>query len=260
MKQNVVRIIIGILVVLVGMNLIMKASNVEWDLFFDGWWTLLIIIFAVIAIINQGPSRGSIIMLLFGCYLLAARRGWIPHWIQGDFVWGGLLIVAGLLFVISSRQIKDPERSSNSSERHKSFSHEEEQRESRKNHVHNQFSHFEEHFDNSSHSESPTYTAIFGGREVRYEPRTLSGANVFTLFGGMELDLRHAQIHEDIIIDVTAIFGGVDLRFPSNVRLTTKAVPIFGGIDDKSTLPNDPLAPIVTLRCLTAFGGITILN
>ena len=86
----------------------------------------------------------------------------------------------------------------------------------------------------------------------------LDGSTLFTLFGGLNVDFSNARIDHDIVIDASAIFGGIDLRFPDNVRVQTKATPLFGGVDNRSKNPADPQAPLVTVRCLVAFGGIDI--
>jgi predicted membrane protein len=81
---------------------------------------------------------------------------------------------------------------------------------------------------------------------------------LFALFGGLTVDFRDARIDHDIMIDASAVFGGIDLMFPPDVRVVTRATPLFGGVDNKTRAPHAANAPTVTVRCLAAFGGVDI--
>ena len=69
-----VKIILGIIIVVVGMNFILSAAGIEFTIFFDGWWTLVIILLAIFSIIKNGPKAINLIMLFGGLWLLARER------------------------------------------------------------------------------------------------------------------------------------------------------------------------------------------
>ena len=59
------------------------------------------------------------------------------------------------------------------------------------------------------------------------------------LFGGVELDMRHAKIStEGCKIHATALFGGVEIIVPDDWNVIITGTPIFGGIENKSRRSN----------------------
>ena len=55
------------------------------------------------------------------------------------------------------------------------------------------------------------------------------------MFGGVKCDLRNAIIESDVVINVSATFGGIEIYVPSNVKIEIKSIPIFGGVDNKAS-------------------------
>ncbi len=254
MKQNLTKTILGVIIVGVGLNIILSAAGIEFTLLFEGWWTLPIIVVAIVSIVNHGVGSWNFGMLLLGSWLLANRQGWIPSWFNGGFLAGAAVLGFGLLFLVGSKNINTNKESSASS-REDSYSTSSRSSRSSSSYSHNHSGTQGKREDSSSH---PDYTAVFSGQDIRNVTENLDGSTLFTLFGGLNVDFSNAIIDHDIIIDASAIFGGIDLRFPDNVRVQTKATPLFGGVDNRSKNPVDPQAPLVTVRCLVAFGGIDI--
>lgn len=269
MKQNTIKILIGVVIVAVGLNMILKKTGVEFNIFFDGWYAIPIIIIAALSIANHGVGAGNLIMLLVGVWLLINEQEWLPVWIETEYIWGAAVVAVGLMFLFGNRRKAAAEEQvehNRHTETHRSFdNHEdyknsEESWEKRLNDEDNEPEREEPRFNRPRETDShPTYTAIFGGQTIHNSSDSLDGSTLFSLFGGLEVDFRNAVIDHDIVIDVTSIFGGADLRFPPHVRVVTKGIPIFGGVDNKSHVPPDANAPIVTVRCLVAFGGVDIL-
>ena len=85
-----------------------------------------------------------------------------------------------------------------------------------------------------------------------------TGTNVNAVFGGLVLDLRDAKILNDVEVNATAIFGGIDIYLPSGINVKTNNVPIFGGVSNKSNPNGVPGAPTIYLNATCMFGGIDI--
>jgi hypothetical protein len=107
--------------------------------------------------------------------------------------------------------------------------------------------------------EPASVVAIFSGAERKgrwlVEPHT----NVFTMFGGVELDFREAVLTQrEVTINVTCVFGGVDIKVPPGVRVIDSGVAIFGGRSISGGDPDDPNAPVIRLAGLTLFGGVDV--
>ena len=250
MKQNAAKYMIGLIIVVVGIGIILKAAGIEFSLFFEGWWTLPIIIVAVVSMGSGGIGPGNFALLLIGAWLLANQRDWLPQWFNSAYIIGAAVIGFGLLFIFNPRKDEDgpesPDRSHEAYQR-------ETPRQARDQSGYKGSN--SAHKDMDSH---PSYTAIFSGQDIRNSTDNLDGSTLFALFGGLSVDFRDARIDHDILIDASAVFGGIDLMFPSNVRVVTKATPLFGGVDNKTRPPRSVDAPTVTVRCLAAFGGVDI--
>lgn len=101
--------------------------------------------------------------------------------------------------------------------------------------------------------------AAFGGNEMASRSSHFEGGTVGTLFGGADVDLRQATPAEHAALDVFVAFGGTDIRVPHGWRVTTRGLPIFGGIDNvtaKEALPDD--APTLDVSATVIFGGVDI--
>ena len=100
--------------------------------------------------------------------------------------------------------------------------------------------------------------AVFGAANINLAGKEFKGKNVSAVFGGLKLDLRNAKIKEDVIINATAIFGGVDIYVPENVAVETKSNSFFGGVSNKkNTVPKDK-APTVYVNGTAMFGGVEV--
>ncbi|MDY0024215.1 MAG: DUF5668 domain-containing protein [Candidatus Izemoplasmatales bacterium] len=87
----------GILLVVLGAIFLLNALNIfTVNIFFDGWWTLFLIIPAVISMSKQGITTGNSILLIIGIVLLL--REWDVDF-KGYLVPAVLIILGiGLLF------------------------------------------------------------------------------------------------------------------------------------------------------------------
>jgi len=105
--------------------------------------------------------------------------------------------------------------------------------------------------------------AIFGGFKRRVVTDDYRGAHYVALFGGGEVDLRRAQMQgESAIIEVTAIFGGFEIRVPPNWMVVNEVVGVFGGTADETRppLPEALLVKRLVVRGAAVFGGVGIKN
>jgi len=101
------------------------------------------------------------------------------------------------------------------------------------------------------------YVAVFHGvRDSVNGP--LGRLQATALFGGVELDLREARIdHPPAVIDVSCLFGGIDIRLPADVALQNDVLALFGGVEDqRRAAGSDTVA--ITLRGTAIFGGLRL--
>ena len=109
-----------------------------------------------------------------------------------------------------------------------------------------------------------SWVAIFSGGKRRIDSGEFRHADVLAIFGGFQVDLRGAIIPvEEAVIDVNALFGGVEIRVPETWTVLPKCIGVFGGIDDKTIPPKlEPGAKVQRLVITGAavFGGVSIRN
>lgn len=100
-------------------------------------------------------------------------------------------------------------------------------------------------------------TATFGGQKTIKDNEEFKGANLDAVFGGVELDLRKANIEKEAVIKASAIFGGIEIYVPQDVNVKVKATPIFGGVSNK-TLSNENNQKTIYIEAFCMFGGVDI--
>jgi Domain of unknown function (DUF1707)/Cell wall-active antibiotics response 4TMS YvqF len=106
--------------------------------------------------------------------------------------------------------------------------------------------------------EDPKMIAVFGGAERRGRFRAGALLRAVAVFGGVEIDLSEAVFDQpELVIHCTAVFGGVDIKVPDHVTLRGGGVGIFGGSDVKQQEGEGPSAPVVTVRTVCVFGGVS---
>lgn len=83
---------------------------------------------------------------------------------------------------------------------------------------------------------------------------------ISAIFGGCLIDLSKAKLENPLSnIEISAIFGGVQIFVPKGVRVELHSTPIFGGISKKvnnENLPHD--APLIRINAKAIFGGVEI--
>lgn len=105
---------------------------------------------------------------------------------------------------------------------------------------------------------------IFTGGKRRIVSNNFRGGEIVAVFGGVEVDLRGAQLGGgEAVIDITAAFGGCNIKVPTNWYVEMRGVAAFGGYSDKTIPPR--LSPGQRIQKLVvtgsaAFGGVVIEN
>ncbi|MCI6640933.1 MAG: cell wall-active antibiotics response protein [Pygmaiobacter massiliensis] len=222
MRKQTGRIVWGVLFIVAGLGFAGNAFGMwHFTLFFNGWWTLFLILPAVVSIIERGPNSGNLILLLIGAVFLLSSQGILHTVWVGKLLWPVVLVLIGISILLGgfngARRVK---RSGSDGEQ----------------------------------ADIPSYRAFFSGSDLSWPNQPFYGATLTAAFGGITLDLRSAQIRQDVVIDATAVFGGIDLYLPQGVRAVVTGTPIFGGVENK-VAPAPESAPTVYVNTTCIFGG-----
>ncbi|MGH3018155.1 MAG: hypothetical protein ACRDLU_07250 [Gaiellaceae bacterium] len=107
-------------------------------------------------------------------------------------------------------------------------------------------------------SDEVTLMAVFDGTELRSEAKAFRGGSIVAWYGGVDVDLREAQLAPDARLSVTALFGGIVLRVPPEWRIEKDIRAVAGGFDISGSDPDDPEAPVLRLEGRALCGGIAV--
>lgn len=114
--------------------------------------------------------------------------------------------------------------------------------------------------DTTNTTDEPEHLiAVFGGTTRKGRWRVRRQTYSWAVFGGADLDLREA-VFESPRIEVGGFwcFGGLDLKVPPGTQVIDQTGAIFGGTDIKDLGDPDPNAPVIVLKGLSLFGGVSV--
>jgi hypothetical protein len=106
-----------------------------------------------------------------------------------------------------------------------------------------------------------TVAAIFGGVERRGPWRVPRRLGVVATMGGVVLDFRDAVLGPGVTeLHVRAVFGGIQILVPPTLAVEVSGAAIFGGFGhvDRAPLERDPSRPMLRVRGVAIFGGVSV--
>ena len=102
------------------------------------------------------------------------------------------------------------------------------------------------------------YYGIFSGLEEKVTDSSFKGANVYSVFGGVNLDLRDLELKEDITINAYSIFGGTSILVNDMFKVKVNSFSLFGGNENKAIFSDKKKSNTLTINCVSIFGGTEI--
>lgn len=113
--------------------------------------------------------------------------------------------------------------------------------------------------DSSRDSGSDQMIAIFGGASRKGRWRVPKRSTAIALFGGVEIDLTEATFEAlEIEIDGFWCFGGMEIKAPAGIEVRDRTAGIFGGTEIKGLGDLIPGAPVLTIKGVSLFGGVSV--
>jgi hypothetical protein len=100
---------------------------------------------------------------------------------------------------------------------------------------------------------------LFSASKLVSRSDHFEGGSIGAVFGGAEVDLRHAKPVPGAAIDVFTAFGGAEIKVPEGWQVHTHGMPIFGGFENvtaSEALTED--APVLDVNATVIFGGLEI--
>ena len=224
--NNIKNILWGIILVIIGVIIGLTTIGItDIDIFFDGWWTLVIIVPCFIGLFTNKDKTGNIIGLLVGVILLLGMQNIIDFNLIWKLLLPSIIVIIGLSLIFKN--------TFNSK-------------------INNEIKKL-----NNKNTKDNEYCATFSGQRIDFPNEEFKGATLNSVFGSITCDLREAKIKEDVVINASSVFGGIDIIVPDDVNIKIKSNSIFGGVNNKKKNNEDKKYTIyVNASCL--FGGVDI--
>ncbi len=103
--------------------------------------------------------------------------------------------------------------------------------------------------------------AMMGAIHVKNESQEFRGGEVGALMGGAEVDLRGARVVDaQAVLDVFALWGGIDIFVPRDWRVVSEVLPMLGSFEDHSVKPEGEAKTTLVIRGGAVMGGIEVKN
>lgn len=224
--NNIKNILWGIVLVIIGVIIGLNTIGItDIDIFFDGWWTLVIIVPCFIGLFTNKDKTGNIIGLLVGVILLLGMQNIIDFNLIWKLLLPSIIVIIGLSLIFKN--------TFNSK-------------------INNEIKKL-----NNKNTKDNEYCATFSGQRIDIPNEEFKGATLNSVFGSITCDLREVKIKEDVVINASSVFGGIDIIVPDDVNIKIKSNSIFGGVNNKKKNNEDKKYTIyVNASCL--FGGVDI--
>ena len=215
----------GVILVAVGVIFALNAFGItNIDVFFDGWWTLFIIVPCAVGLFTEREKTGNLIGIAIGVFLLLCCWDILSFSMLWKLLVPVVIVIIGLKMVFTGL-----------------FG----------NKANAIFAKMK-----AAGKAPKAACAVFSGCDLCYDGEVFEGAELTAVFGGIECDLRNAVIEKDCAIQASAIFGGIDILVPSGVNVKVRSNSIFGGVSNKTAIYPD--APTIYVSGLSMFGGVEI--
>lgn len=236
------KIIWGVALIIIGVIIALDRLNViSFDVIFDGWWTLFIIVPCAIGLFQRQSVTGNLIGVIVGVTLFAVHRGWLNWDLVGDMIFPVILVAvgAGVIFTKKEKETFD-------------------ELEKEETLIENPVINEEVSFSNTPETKKLNVFFAFSGGKSVVNGDKVTGGDVTAIFGGSDCDLTNAVFQGVTQLNVNAIFGGVKLILPENVNVKINPTSIFGGTTNNRNSANNENAPTVYVNAFSMFGGIKI--
>lgn len=217
-------IVYGIMLILLGIIIaLISLGIIHTNLFFKGWWTLVIIIPSIIGLLFEDDKLGNLISLIIGILLLLGVRNIIDYKILLKLFVPILLVTVGLSLIL--KNILESKKTLQIKELNKV----------------------------KDNTKDIFATLSNENKKIIGE---FKGISIDAVFSNVELDLREAEIKKDQVINVSAIFSGVTILTNNNIKVIVKSDSLFGGVSNHIEEKDEAKAIYINASCL--FGGVEI--
>ena len=223
MKNKISNILWGLCFIFFGIGLAGKYLF-GWDftIFFNGWWTLFIIIPCFISIVESGFHTSNMLGVSIGILFFLSSQNGLRHIFSWRLIVPLLLVFLGISIILSAfvSKAKPSEFSGERVEKKMSV--------------------------------------LFGERKFVCN-ELFEGCTCSCSFGKSTIDLRGATIPPSCVITCHTSFGQTIIYLPDNVGVKPTINPVFGSLNINNNCSNyDQSNPTILIQGDCCFGQIMV--
>ncbi|MGI5897780.1 MAG: LiaF domain-containing protein [Candidatus Dojkabacteria bacterium] len=219
------RVLLGLFLITVGVIYgLNKLEITNINIFFDGWWTLFIIIPSFLGLLERDDFVGNVIGLLIGFSLLFLIQGFISVEKLTSLIMPTILVVIGLTLLIKNIANTSTERKIK---------------------------------EINKKDKPKEYSSTFSSLKLNIDDE-LKNLDLSATFGGIVCDIRKAIIKNDVVINTTSVFGGIEIYVPNDVEIKVLQTSIFGSVENKRKPKDEKSKKTIYINSTCIFGGVDI--
>lgn len=221
--------LLGIILILLGLGFLLDQFNIiSFNSIISMYWPLVLIILGIVGFLKKNSSKIINISLIVLGILFQARNMDLIDVNIFKLFWPVILIILGIQMIFPENNLfrnKDNERKFGKQN-------------------------LKDHIDEF---------AIMSGLESNIESQEFKGGRVTAIMGGVELDLRDAQLYNnEAAIEINAVMSGVEIYVPENWKIEHSGTPILGEFSNKKRYKEDVDAPLLKINFSVIMGSIEI--
>lgn len=223
------RLIAGLCIVVLGFAFLLdQMGRFDADVLLR-FWPLALVLIGLTSFFQAREGGGQIVgvaVAVVGLWFLAHNLGWVRSspFLLVQYFWPAVLLVVGASMVWRSlRGPSPPATGARSSDRLNGF-------------------------------------AMLSGFNTAITSQAFVGGQANAIMGGCEIDLRQAKMAGDeAVIEVFALWGGIEIKVPDTWQVVGQVTPILGGFESKAAAPAAG-APRLVLTGNAIMGGVEVHN
>ena len=223
----------GIILILIGAGFLLdQFAIISIGHMLSLYWPSLLILFGVFNFLDRKSSKfGNLAIIVFGGLLQLSKLELIDVNVYQLF-WPIILILLGLNIIFSKKKPSIIVKTNINLDKN------------------NNTITLEDTIDSF---------VMLGGISTNNQSRSFKGGKATAIMGGIELDLRGAELYNnEATIEINAIMGGMEIYVPESWKVEISGLPILGGWSNKSNKNLDKDAPLLKIKCTAVMGGIDI--
>lgn len=215
-------------VVFLALSVFLGAKALDFTdlpVFFDGWWTLILIVPCFIDLFKPGRKTFNIICIIIGTVVLLCEQEVITAKVVLKLIPAVICFIIGVSIIVRDVIGTKTDRIIRKLNKAKPFT---------------------------------KYSASFSSQSVGFDGVEFNGATLNATFGDIKCNLTNSHINQDGVVNARSIFGGITLLVPDGVNVKIKSFTIFGNTANKHNSDNISNLPTIYVKANCIFGSVTV--